>query len=118
MVGDELRIERLPARARIAVAQITGTAENLTLHKGCTRDEAVAAIEADLQPFDEALRRLILAHSAHSYVHGEFQYQRDAELLLEQLGADLDLAVQVAQDRARREHPESRTPRQRRLLER
>jgi hypothetical protein len=79
--SGDLRTERLPAAARIAVARIGGAAENLTLHGGCTRDEAVAAIEADLASFDEAMRRLVLAHAAHRYVHGDHQYQSDVESL-------------------------------------
>lgn len=96
MVLDELRIERLPARERLAVAAITGTAENCTLAHGQTADEARAAIAAELAPHDTERRRLVLAHSAAAYLGGEHPYQTACVELLYNLGADLNLALDIA----------------------
>lgn len=93
MVGDELRIERLGRRERLAVAAITGIAENVTLHRGQTLEEAVTAIEVELTGLD---RGLILSHSAARYLGGEHPYEADCVTLLERAGADLNLALDIA----------------------
>jgi len=96
MLSDELRVERLHRDERLAVALITGVAENCTLRGGLSLAEGRAAIVAELEPHHPGRRRLVLAHSAAAFVGGEYGYQRAcAELLLE-LGADFDLAVRIA----------------------
>lgn len=96
MVSDELRIERLSAPERLAVARITGTAENATLHLGRSAAEALAAITADVAAFPDDRRRLILSHSAARYVGGVHQYEADCVALLQRAGADLDQAFDIA----------------------
>lgn len=96
MVPDELRVERLQGAERLAVAQITGTVENATLHEGQSAAEALAAITADAARFPADRRRLVLAHSAARYVGGEHRYEADCVVLLERAGADLHLALDIA----------------------
>jgi hypothetical protein len=96
MVPDELRVERLQGAERLAVAQITGTVENATLHEGQSAAEALAAITVDVVRFPADRRRLVLAHSAARYVGGEHRYEADCVALLERAGADLDLALNIA----------------------
>jgi len=83
----------------MAVARVTGVAENRTRFARCTEAEALATIGVYVQPLTERDRRLALAHAAAMYVDGEHQYQRDCTDLLVLAGADLDLARQVAQHR-------------------
>ena len=96
MVPDELRVERLTPPERLAVARITGTAENATLHRGQSAAEALAAITADVAGFEPDRRRLVLSHSAARHVGGEHQYETDCVTLLERAGADVALALDVA----------------------
>jgi hypothetical protein len=93
---NELRVERLTPPERLAVAQITGTAENATLHHGQSAAEALAAITGDVAGFEPNRRRLILSHSAARYVGGGYQYEADCVTLLERAGADLRLALDIA----------------------
>jgi hypothetical protein len=95
-VPDELRVERLRAPERLAVASITGIAENCTLHHGQTDAEARAAIGAALDPHPDDRRRLILSHAIAAYVGGKHPYQRACVALLAHHGADLDLALHIA----------------------
>jgi hypothetical protein len=95
-MADELRIERLSAAERLAVASITGTAENCTLHEGQSAAEALAAITADVEAFPADRRRLVLSHAAARYLGGEHRYETDCVTLLKRAGADLDLALDIA----------------------
>ncbi|MEU7869938.1 hypothetical protein [Dactylosporangium sp. NPDC049140] len=96
MLSDELRVERLHRDERLAVALITGVAENCTLRGGHSLAEGRDAIAAELEPHHPGRRRLILAHSAAAFVGGEYHYQQACAELLLGLGADLDLAVRIA----------------------
>ena len=96
MVADELRVERLQAPERLAVAAITGIAENLTLHREQTPADAHKAIAAQLARIHDTRRRLVLAHCASGYLGGEHPYQQATVDLLAEHGADLGLALRIA----------------------
>jgi hypothetical protein len=96
MVPDELRVERLSTPERLAVARITGTAENATLHHGQSAAEALASITADVERFPPDRRRLVLSHAVSGYVGGEHQHETDCVTLLAQADADLGLALAIA----------------------
>jgi hypothetical protein len=117
VVPDELRVERLRAPERLAVASITGIAENCTLHDGRTDAEGHAAIDAHLGPHPDDRRRLILSHAVASYVGGEYPYQRACVALLAHHGADLELALHIAIHRTGRPNTNlGNAERRRRLL--
>ncbi|UWP85862.1 hypothetical protein [Dactylosporangium fulvum] len=100
MAADELQVGRLSRPEGLAVARITGVAENCTLHLGQTPAEALQRIAAELAAIDPDRRRLVLSHAAAAYVAGDHQYQADSLTILERAGADLDLALQIAIHRA------------------
>ncbi|UWZ37842.1 hypothetical protein Drose_06090 [Dactylosporangium roseum] len=97
---DELKVTRLSRPEGLAVARITGTAENCTLHLGQTPNEALQRIAAELAPLDPARHQLVLSHAAATYIEGDHQYQADCLAILGRSGADLNLALRIAIHRA------------------
>lgn len=96
---DELDVRRLSRAAGMAVARVTGVAENRTRFARCTEDEALATIGVYVGPLTVRDRRLTLSHAAAQYLDGAHEYQRNSVDLLALAGADLALARRIAEAR-------------------
>lgn len=102
MDPDELDVRRLSRAAGMAVAHLTGIAENCTRMpdgQRLTAPQAGVEIGRRLAPLSSRDRRLALAHAAAQYLDGEHQFQRDVVDLLTLAGADLALARRIAEAR-------------------